>query len=73
MFSLSFLRLGRPLRSMLAGIVVTVGASLYLCENYSYDLLGAALALGSLVYALDSFTAVRPLLASADRHYVAAV
>jgi polysaccharide biosynthesis protein PelF len=73
MFALSFLRHLRPLRSLLAGTVVTIVASVVIAEEYGYQYLGVALSLGALVYALDSFVSVRPLLVAADQHYVAAV
>jgi hypothetical protein len=53
--------------------VVTLLAGVWMAGAYGYQVLGISLALGALVYAIDSFTAVRPLLAEADRHYVATV
>jgi glycosyltransferase involved in cell wall biosynthesis len=73
MFALSFVRCGRPLRSITAGLLVTVLAAVLLAQAYGVAWVGLGLAIGALVYAVDSFLGVRPLLAHSDHHYVAAV
>ena len=73
MFALSFVRYRRPIRSIALGLVVTVAAAILLTQAYGFAWAGLALSIGALVYAADAFLGVRPLLASSDQHYVAAV
>ena len=73
MFALSFVRYRRPIRSLSAGLVVTVVAAVLLTQAYGFAYVGLALSIGALVYAVDAFIAVRPLLTKADQHYVATV